>query len=210
MKHARMERLMKMSLTQITLAALVAVMAGCAHKQKVNRNYSAFFPVMTLLFVQNAQGVEYDADSSVLTLDGVSPVVTFFSDRPGRYAGHLLLPGFIEIWGEGEDSFAEDPPNAALSIFDGNTVQTVILELADPSLKKNRLTYRVVQVLEGELPASGGTCSLFIDDFFSGSARGDGMNGSAGDALIGSMVGVPERGTRIGVGVGVSGRRVSK
>jgi hypothetical protein len=36
---------------------------------------------MTLLFVQNAQGVSYDSGKKTLTLEGVSPVVNIFDER---------------------------------------------------------------------------------------------------------------------------------
>jgi hypothetical protein len=160
---------------------------------------------MSMLFVQNAQGITYDKASNVLTLEGVSPVVTFFSDRPERVAGHVLLPGFIDIWGEGADSFKTDPPNTSLSIFDGKKVQSVIVELSDPRLEKDRLSYTVVRVLDGELPASGGASSLFIDGFLRGGALG-----AAGGALIGAVAGDAGKGAAIGAGIGAVGGGIHK
>ena len=112
------------------------------------------------LFVQSATGMRY-ADGK-LTLTGVSPVTVLFSDRPERIAGHMTTAEFIPFWSEGDDSFASNPPNADLSILEGDAMDNVVLTLRDPKLESGDLSYRV-EVLEGEVPASGGAASLFID-----------------------------------------------
>lgn len=112
------------------------------------------------LFVQSATGIRY-ADGK-LTLTGVSPVTVLFSDRPERIAGHITTAEFIPFWSEGDDSFASNPPNADLSILEGDAMDNVVLTLRDPKLEGADLSYRV-EVLEGEVPASGGAASLFID-----------------------------------------------
>ncbi len=160
---------------------------------------------VTLLFVQNAQGISYDKRKKTLTLEGVNPSVTFFSDRPYRIAGHVLIPGFIQLWDEGGDSFKDDPPNANISILEGGKVKSAVVEIADPQFKNNQLTYKVVKVLEGDLPSSGGSCSLFIDGLFDGGAVGGGAKGAVGGALIGAISGNAGRGAAIGAGVGIIG-----
>jgi hypothetical protein len=40
-----------------------------------------------------------------------------FADRPDRAAGHVLTKDFLKEWDGGSDSFAEDPPNATLSVL---------------------------------------------------------------------------------------------
>jgi len=113
------------------------------------------------LYVQTAHGVTYD--NGKLTLKTVAPSTLFFSDRPDRVTGHVSSEEFVQTWGDGEDSFASNPPNAALSIFgDGEEIHDVVVELYEPVLAAGDLTYRV-DVLDGELPASGGPSSLFID-----------------------------------------------
>jgi hypothetical protein len=165
-------------------------------------------PPMELLFAQNAHGISFDSETATLTLIGVSPVVTFFSDRPYRTAGHVLLSGFIQLWDEGRDSFKADPPNASLSVFDGTDVQSVVLEIADPKVDGDRLSYRVVRVLDGELPATGGICSLFIDGLFGRGLMRGGIRGAATGGLIGAMAGDAGKGAAIGAGVGVVGGAV--
>jgi hypothetical protein len=183
-----------------TAVVMLTLLAGIpTHAQTQPEDAAA----ETLLFVQNAHGVSYDSRSNTLTLEGISPVVTFFSDRPNRVAGHILLAGFIDLWDEGEDSFAKDPPNVSISIFDGTTIYSAIVELADPQVRGDRLSYRVLQVLDGELPATGGACSLFID----GALRG-GLRGAAGGAIIGGIAGDAGKGAAIGAAVGVVGGAV--
>ncbi|MCI0362389.1 MAG: hypothetical protein L0Y44_10565 [Phycisphaerales bacterium] len=115
---------------------------------------------VTLLFVQNAQGVSLD--NGTMTLKGISPATIFFSDRPQRITGHLSTKEFVSLWGEGKDSFLSDPPNATLSIFDQGKVCDVVVELRNPKLSGEDFTYDV-SVLDGEFPEKGGACSLFID-----------------------------------------------
>jgi hypothetical protein len=112
------------------------------------------------LFVQNANSIHY-ADGK-LTLKGVSPTTIMFSDRPERIAGHMATTRFVPFWSKGKDSFLADPPNATLSIVDEDQVNDVVVELRDPVLKGDELSYNV-RVLEGEMPAKGGPVSLFID-----------------------------------------------
>ncbi len=112
------------------------------------------------LFVQNSAGFTYE--NGKLTLKGVSPATVFFSDRPERIAGHMATAKFVPFWKEGKDSFLSDPPNASLSILGEDKATEVVVELRDPVLKGDELSYDV-RVLQGELPAKGGVTSLFID-----------------------------------------------
>ncbi len=114
------------------------------------------------LFVQSAHGLTTSKGS--VTFHGLAHATLFFSDRPQRVVGHLSSRKFVDQWGEGEDSFAEDPPNAVLSFLeDGDTVpEEVTMTISDPHLDGDTLTY-TVDILDGMLPASSGPCSLFID-----------------------------------------------
>ena len=115
---------------------------------------------VTLLFVQNAQGAALD--NGKLTLKGIAPATIFFSDRPQRIAGHLTTKDFVPFWSEGKDSFAANPPNATLSVLGEGEVNDVVVELRNPQLAGDTLAYDI-RVLEGQMPARGGVCSLFID-----------------------------------------------
>ena len=114
------------------------------------------------LFVQSARGLTTSSGS--VTFHGLAHATLFFADRPQRVVGHLSSRKFVDQWGEGEDSFAEDPPNAVVSFLeDGDAVpEEVTMTISDPTLDGDSLTYKV-DVLDGTLPASAGPCSLFID-----------------------------------------------
>ena len=114
------------------------------------------------MFVQVATGVS--GSDAELVLHGVSPSTLYFSDRPQRVVGHLTTQQFVAQWGEGDNSFAADPPNAVVSTFsnDDETPSEAVVVLRDPALSDDTLTYRV-EVLEGALPVTAGACTVFID-----------------------------------------------
>jgi hypothetical protein len=114
------------------------------------------------LFVQTAAGSAFDAGQNRLTLNGVSPVTMFFSDRPERIAGNMKTEAFVPFWSEGSDSFLADPPNADLSIIEDGALKQVVVVLRDPVLEGDSLHY-TVQILDGEMPVLGEEVSLFID-----------------------------------------------
>ena len=114
------------------------------------------------MFVQSAHGLT--SGDGAITLQGVAPSTLFFADRPQRVVGHLSSRKFVDQWGEGENSFAADPPNAVVAFLEsGNDVpEDVTVVLRDPQLHGSALTYKI-DVLDGKLPASAESCSLFID-----------------------------------------------
>jgi hypothetical protein len=116
------------------------------------------------MFVQLAHGLT--SDGHTVTLQGLAPATLFFADRPERVVGHVSSKKFIGEWGEGENNFADDPPNAVVSFMEtGDTIPedaTVVLRHPHLEPREDSLTYEV-EILEGSLPARGGPCSLFID-----------------------------------------------
>ncbi len=140
------------------------------------------------MFAQTASGLDIDEDR--VTLRGVSATTLFFSDRPERLTGHVPTGEFLASWGVGDDNFADDPPNALLSIFEEDAVNDVVGVLREPALSGDDLSY-AFEVTDGELTASSGPASLFID--------------MIGRPLSpGSVAGVRRRGRRRG------GRRVRR
>jgi hypothetical protein len=69
-----------------------------------------------------------------ITPSGVSAATLWFSYRPYRLTGHLPTDEFVTSWGQGDNNFAEDPPNALLSIFEDEEVNDVVIILSDPKL----------------------------------------------------------------------------
>lgn len=114
------------------------------------------------LLVQTARGLAFDKGTNTLQLVGISPITLFFSDRPERVAGNMKTDRFPSFWSVGKDSFAKDPPNADVSIIDGETMRQVVVVLNDPVLEGDTLRYRV-KVLQGDMPEKGADVSVFID-----------------------------------------------
>jgi hypothetical protein len=116
------------------------------------------------MFVQTAQGVI--SEDGTLTLRGVTPSTLYFSDRPMRVVGQMKTADFVGLWGEGDNSFETDPPNAVLSFLEpGDDVpEDAVIVIKDPRLENSHLTYSI-EVLEGTVPAQAGAVTLFIDPF---------------------------------------------
>jgi hypothetical protein len=118
--------------------------------------------VVDYLLVQTSKGLTFDKATNTLSLIDVSPITLFFADRPERVAGNMKTSAFIPFWSHGKDSFAKDPPNADVSIIEGDTMHQVVAELQDPVLEGDTLHYKV-KVLQGDMPAKGADVSVFID-----------------------------------------------
>jgi hypothetical protein len=72
------------------------------------------------------------------------------------------LLSLLEEWSVG--SFAKDPPNATVSVLseDGTSVRDAVVELREPHLDGDKLTFEV-PVLEGDLAGADGPASVFVD-----------------------------------------------
>jgi len=145
------------SLVAATAFALAATLLGAVTFATAAEEKTADF-----LFVQSAKTMSFDPATSKLTLENVSPVTVFFTDRPERIAGNMKTSAFLPFWSEGKDSFKSDPPNADISIIDGKTLKQTVVELQDPVLDGDNLTY-TVKVLKGDMPAEGTEVAVFID-----------------------------------------------
>jgi len=116
------------------------------------------------MFVQTAQGMT--SDGKTLTLEGVTPSTLYFSDRPQRVVGHMATGDFVDLWGEGDNSFEEDPPNAVLAFLEPgyDVPEDAVIVIKVPRLDDGQLSYSI-QTLEGTVPAQAGPVTLFIDPF---------------------------------------------
>jgi hypothetical protein len=117
---------------------------------------------MQALFVQTAASMT--SDRGTITLRGLSPSTLYFADRPHREVGHMLSRHFVANWAEGDNSFADNPPNAVLSYAEpGDRLpEDAVLVIQDPHLDGDALSY-TIKVLDGTVPAATGPCALFID-----------------------------------------------
>jgi len=139
--------------TAIAASALAAIKSAFAQEPPKQADF---------LFVQSSKSMTFDKATNKLTLTGVSPMTLFFTDRPERIAGNMKTTAFIPFWSEGKDNFKSDPPNADVSILEGNALRQTVAVLEDPVLDGDNLTY-TVKVLQGEFPAKGADVSVFID-----------------------------------------------
>ncbi|WP_198666084.1 hypothetical protein [Tropicimonas sp. IMCC34043] len=139
-------------------AGFALLAAGAARADQTE----ATDPTADFLFVQTASGMAYAADANRLTLNGVSPVTLFFSDRPERIAGNTKTETFVASWGQGTDSFESDPPNADISVLVDGGLQQAVVVLRNPVLTGDALHY-TVEILSGDMPVLGENASLFID-----------------------------------------------
>jgi hypothetical protein len=143
---------LRASLLSVILSAF-AMTAGVADDSAQTADF---------LFVQTAQSVSFNESSNELTLVGVSNTTLFFTDRPERIAGNMTTESFIPFWNTGQDSFLSDPPNADVSLLEGNKLTQVVVELQDPALNGDNLTYKI-DIIQGEMPVTAANASVFID-----------------------------------------------
>ena len=126
-------------------------------------------PQASLLFVQMAQKIDYNKmgpTSGVMTLSDVPSQTMFFTDRPNRVVGNVPTSAFVTRWttDKGPNGFATNPPNAAVTVFQSDGAKTAIVELSNPRLDGNKLSYdvKVLQGISSTQPAEG---VVFIDNF---------------------------------------------
>jgi hypothetical protein len=118
----------------------------------------------SLLFVQTAQKIDYK--DGVMTLYDVPTQTMFFTDRPNRVVGNVPTDKFVTKWttDKGPNGFAANPPNAAVTVFQPDGAKTAIVELTNPRLDGNKLSYNV-RVLQGIGPAQPAAGVVFIDNY---------------------------------------------
>ncbi len=85
-----------------------------------------------------------------------------FTDRPERMSGDAPTAKFVEFWTSGKSDFEKDPPNATLSVTVDGKAETSVIELTNPQISGDTLTY-TVKTLDGTPPAAGQPATLFID-----------------------------------------------
>jgi hypothetical protein len=136
---------------------------------------------VSFMFVQTAQSgtfvpVAGEDNLYTLTLKGVAPQTTAFSDRPERIVVQVPMQKFLD----GMCFGPENGPNAALEILDANEEEDVaVVELFDPVYDAANKTLKYnVSILEQPdhsyavfneradeaLPETFGPAALFIDD----------------------------------------------
>lgn len=100
-------------------------------------------------------------EGDTLILSNV-PNVIYFTDRPNRKSGHMMVSDFLTGWSANADDLSNNPPNAVLSIMgvDGN--QNIVVVLENPQYDGEHLTFKIKN-LKGEAPKEFKSATLFID-----------------------------------------------
>lgn len=115
----------------------------------------------SFLVVQHADAATLK--DGMLVLDGADAQVVVFADRPHRATGIIPLAKLVETWGKGTDNFAENPPNAALIGQSEGDPVSLIVELQDPILTGDTLTFAYT-LLDGQKATSIDQPYMVIDD----------------------------------------------
>lgn len=105
-------------------------------------------------FVQTASAgtltaVPGQSNQYTLTLNNVSPYISYYIDRPSRATGLAAIKNFVSAWNVGNNSFAQDNPNAV--IYAGqingqpNAGTAYIVQISSPNYNaaSNQMTYLV-------------------------------------------------------------------
>lgn len=165
--------------TRTVVAAMAIVIAAAAGADAAEPGPTGAFqaPAADWLFVQSADTVTFDG--TTLTLKGIHPSTVLFTDRPQRMAGGMATAEFVSTWTAGTDSFQKDPPNASLSAIVDGKQQASVIEIDNPVLDGDTLTYSA-RIIDGTPPAAGGSTIVIIDWWsgpWGGACHYDGVGG---------------------------------
>ena len=138
----------------------VASVAMVSAKAAIAEEKAEGEKIVEYLFVQNAASVTLK--DGVMTMKGIATDTLYFSDRPDRITGRITTQKLVDKWGEGEDSFKKNPPNAVLAVLEKDKTVDIVVELLNPRLDGENLIYDVI-VLDGDKMTEGTMVSLFID-----------------------------------------------
>lgn len=162
----------------ITAAVLLAATAPLISSLSLAETKKEEKEKIQLMFVQTADDLR--ADDKTLRLINVGRQTLYFSDRPVRLAGHVSMPAYLDEWkaGAGPDNFANDPPNATLSVYEGGKAENTlaVVEISHPVVEGKDLVYHY-RLIEGAMPKAGGATALFIDWIGPGGGVGPGFHG---------------------------------
>ncbi|WP_299085792.1 hypothetical protein [uncultured Ruegeria sp.] len=116
----------------------------------------------------------------LLTLVGADKNLIMFTDRPHRAAATIPSEQLVKIWSEGDDSFASDPPNAALVGQQNGNPVSLIVELTNPRASGDDFVFGY-KIIEGEEVPEIDQAYIVIDDCFI--CLGDVANLATGNPL---------------------------
>ena len=135
-------------------------------------------PQLRVMFIQTATSASVHAlskkkDTYTLTMTGVRPYITYFSDRPQRVTGLLPMGVFVQEWAKGK-TLAKDAPNADLvgmvKLNGKHGMKQVAVSLSNPVYRpeSGEISYTIVPLNGKQKMISDKAnirhATLFIDD----------------------------------------------
>ncbi len=140
----------------VLLVTCVILVAGCSGDSGEGDADSASW-----LGVLTADGAEFDGWT--LRLEGVDQDVLLFTDRPERRVAHARIDAFIGGWVE---EFGDVQPNAVLSWAGPEEAGEVVIELDEPALEGEMLSFSTEPLDPNVEPPDNAviTITLFVDN----------------------------------------------
>jgi hypothetical protein len=116
------------------------------------------------MYVHSARGMRFDGHRLVLL--ELAPSTVYLTGQPARIMGHLPTGMFLDRWYADAGSYPTQPVAAVLSLLEieNRNARDVHLQAALPRIAETGLVYEVT-VLNGDIPAAPGGCTLFIRPF---------------------------------------------
>lgn len=111
-------------------------------------------------------------DTYQIKLSGLQPMVTYFSDRPQRFAGTTSIDEFLKIWQDNKLNTHRNRPNVSLVSYSPgeNSAKVYVFELKQPKFdaKTGSIAFNAKAIGESKPAANRTTelqqASLFVDD----------------------------------------------
>jgi hypothetical protein len=116
-----------------------------------------------LTFIQVARGMTFDGKT--LALVDLAPTMPYVASSPPTRLGHVSTGAFLDLWTSDGRTTADAPPRpCVLSLVDPtiSPLSDALLTVARPRIRGTGLCYSVT-VLAGALPASSGSCVLYVN-----------------------------------------------
>lgn len=135
-------------------AAITPVAARAPATNTVNTSAPTAPPVR-VSFIQTAthatlETIPGQPNAYTLTLENISPYITYYLNRPNRATGLATVKNFIAAWSTGPDNMAQDNPNAVIYAGQINgqpnqALSSYVVQISNPNFTPaaNQITYVV-------------------------------------------------------------------
>lgn len=126
----------RIAATIAALSLLVPLSAGSAHAEEAEESSAS-----SLLYVFEGRDVkvkpikgQQGSFTFRMPITQSNKRVTWFTDRPDRYAGRMTMDALVKMWQKDEaDSFKNEPPNAAITFGE----RVVVAVMTNPRITES-------------------------------------------------------------------------